>query len=74
MTADNFQALPGNIKKFRIFSTKTGESAELSVGVSDLRYYESVLSNSVTMSAVITESGFVATDKGDPVESQGVLD
>ena len=74
MTADNFQSLPGNIKKFRIFSTKTGESAELSGGVSDLRYYESVLSNSVTMSAVITESGFVATDKGDPVESQGVLD
>jgi len=72
--ADNFQALPGNIEKFRIYSSKTGESADLSGGISDLRYYESVLSNSVTMSAVVTESGFVATDDGDPVESQGVLD
>jgi hypothetical protein len=74
MTADNFQALPGNIAKFRVFSTKTGESADLSGGVSDLRYYESVLSNSVTMSAVISESGFVATEDGNPVESVGVLD
>ena len=48
----------GNIKEFKIFQAKDGgNSIDASGVVSDIKYYEDVLSNSVSLSVVITESG-----------------
>ena len=64
---------PSNIQKFKISSNQGGESADLTGGIVDFRYYESVLSNNVTATAVITDSGFKG--EGDKLqEDKGVLD
>ena len=64
---------PSNIQKFKISSNQGGDSADLTGGVVDFRYYESVLSNNVTATAVITDSGFKG--EGDTLkEDKGVLD
>ena len=47
----------GNIREFEIFQTDGGESIDASPAVTDIRYYENVLSPTVTLSAVITETG-----------------
>ena len=48
----------GNIKEFKIFQAKDGGNMiDASGVVSDIKYYEDVLSNSVSLSVVITESG-----------------
>ena len=47
----------GNITNFQINSNTGGGSVDLSAGVVDYRYYESVLSNSVSASAMIVETG-----------------
>ena len=44
----NSPTQPGNIERFTISSNTGGGSIELSDGVIDFRYYESVLSNTVT--------------------------
>ena len=44
----NSPTQPGNIERFTITSNTGGGSIELSAGVIDFRYYESVLSNTVT--------------------------
>ena len=45
----------GNIKEFKIFQAKDGgNSIDASGVVSDIKYYEDVLSNSVSLSVVIT--------------------
>ena len=48
---------PGDIKKFQISPNNGGQSVEASPIVSEFRYYESVLSNTVTATAVIVETG-----------------
>lgn len=48
---------PGDIKKFQISPNNGGQSVEASTIVSEFRYYESVLSNTVTATAVIVETG-----------------
>ena len=64
---------PSNIQKFKISSNQGGESADLTGGIVDFRYYESVLSNNVTATAIITDSGFKG--EGDKLqEDKGVLD
>jgi len=54
----------GNIKDFTITSNEGGKTADLSAVVVDYRYYESVLSNSYTSSAVIIETGNGGERKG----------
>ena len=48
---------PGNITSFQINSNTGGGSVDLSAGVVDYRYYESVLSNNVSATAMIVETG-----------------
>ena len=48
---------PGNITEFQINSNTGGGSVDLSAGVVDYRYYESVLSNNVSATAMIVETG-----------------
>ena len=49
----------GNIREFELFQAKQegGEGIDASEGVVDIKYYEDVLSNSVSLTAIITESG-----------------
>jgi len=71
--AENALVQSSNIQKFNISSNQQNKAADLTGGVVDFRYYESVLSNNVTASAVIVDSGFKA--EGDRVnEGVSVLD
>jgi hypothetical protein len=47
----------GNIRKFEIVQANGGTSIDASGGVVDLRYYEDILSNTVSLTATITEVG-----------------
>ena len=63
---------PGNIKKFSISSNGGGGgggSADLAAGVVDYRYYESVITNNVSATATIIETG-----NGEGAAQKGVLD
>lgn len=54
----------GNIKDFTITSNEGGKTADLSAVIVDYRYYESVLSNAYTASAVVIETGNGGSNKG----------
>ena len=64
----------GNIVKFQISSNFTDYAVELSAGVVDFRYYENVLSNSVTATATCVETGYQADDKGGAAGQQSTVD
>ena len=73
MATQNNPASPGNIQKFKISSNSSGDAVDLSGGVVEFRYYESVLSNNVTATAVIVDSGFQS--EGNSIRAaKGVLD
>jgi len=62
----------GNIREFKIFQAKDGgNSIDASVAVVDIKYYEDVLSNTVSLSAIITESGESDNKK---MGNKGILD
>ena len=63
----NTPAQAGNIDRFDITSNTGGGSIDVSAGIVDFRYFESVLSNTVTATAQIIETG--NSDLG-----QGTLD
>ena len=48
MTAQNPTTGAGDIKKFIITSNKGGKETDISAGVVEYRFYESVLSNPIT--------------------------
>jgi len=64
---------PGNIKKFSISSNGGGGggggSVDMSAGIVDYSYYESVLTNSISATATIIETG-----NGEGAAKKGVLD
>ena len=74
MSAQIDPAQAGNITKFKISSNLDENSIDLSTGVVDYRYYESVLSNNVTATATIVESGFQSDDKGNAGDAPGTID
>jgi hypothetical protein len=47
----------GNIQKFLIYPSTSGEPIDLGGVISELSYYENVLSNTITASVAIVESG-----------------
>jgi len=64
-------ALPGDIREFELFQAKDGgKSIDASGAVVDIKYYEDILSNSVSLSAIIAESGESNSDVGNV----GILD
>ena len=69
MTTKNPPESAGNIVKFRISSNFTDYAVELQPGVVDFRYYENVLSNSVTASATIVETGYQVNKKKNDTQS-----
>jgi len=73
MSSQNNPASPGNIQKFKISSNVSGNALDLSGGVVEFRYFENVLSNNVTATAVIVDSGYKS--EGDKIRAaKGVLD
>ena len=56
--SSNLSTRTGNIREFKIFQAKNGGiEADASAVTVDIKYYENILSNAVTLSAIITESG-----------------
>mgnify|MGYP003134741414 CR=1 FL=1 len=73
MPSQNAPTSPGNISEFKISSNSDSNAVDLSGGVVDFRYYESVLANNITATAVIVDSGYETTG-GNVKASKGVLD
>ena len=69
----NTNTRSGNINKFQVFSTKGNSSVDLSAGAQEIYYYESVLSNSVSLTSTIIETGYSLTDS-DKTFNKGILD
>ena len=62
----------GNIREFILYQAKDGgNSIDASGAVVDIKYYEDVLSNSVSLSAIITESG---ESRNEKMGNKGMLD
>ena len=73
--ADNTSTRSGNISRFQIYQAKNnGESVDMSAAAVDVRYYENVLSNSVSATAVIVETGFTDKTLGDNSKTVGIID
>ena len=64
----------GTIDQFQINSNSGGGGKDMSAGVTDLRYYESILSNNITATCVINETGFEGGNEGKAEPSQGTVD
>ena len=70
--ANKLSSRTGNIREFNIFQAKDGgNSIDASGVVTDIKYYEDVLSNAVSLSAIITESGESDNKK---MGNKGMLD
>ena len=65
-SGDNDTTRAGDIKLFQVLEAKQGARrfADLSLGCVELSYYEDILSNSVSASAVIVESGLSDSNIG----------
>lgn len=73
--ADNSATLSGNITRFQIYQAKNGgDSIDMSPGTVELSYYESVLSNSISATARIVETGFSDKRVGDSTKPTGIID
>ena len=73
--ADNSATRAGNITRFQIFQSKNNaQSVDMSAGTVELSYYESVLSNNISATATIVETGFQANSEGVPINAPGVVD
>ena len=72
----NSAALAGKIDKFQIFKATEGSniSVDMLGACVELKYYESVLSNTISASAIIVETGFTdrTNEDGDPI--MGIVD
>ena len=70
--ANKLSTRTGNIREFNIFQAKDGgNSIDASEVVVDIKYYEDVLSNTVSLSAIITETGESDNKK---MGNKGMLD
>jgi len=63
--ADNSSTRAGNISKFDIQSTDRSKIIDISAGVVELSYYENILSNSVSMTTTVVDTGFTDSKLGN---------
>ena len=65
----------GNISRFTLQSNKkSGKVIDISNGVMEFRYYESILSNTVSATATILETGYSTNQKGKTRTKGTILD
>jgi len=57
MSTPNIAANPANITLFKIYSNVNGNSSDVRGGVVNLSYFESVLENTIRVSATIIDTG-----------------
>jgi hypothetical protein len=73
--ADNTNTRVGNITQFQVFQAQdNGESVDLSAAVVELNYYESILSNSVSLTATVVETGFTDRKSNGDLKNKGMID
>ena len=63
-----------NIIKLKISSNFGDGAIDISGGVVDFQYYESVLSNHITSTIAVMETGFEMDKSGKPKASKGIID
>ena len=68
--ADNQTTRAGNIGAFILQSADGSKSVDISPGIVELNYYENILSNSVSMSTTVIDTGFTDSDVGN----NGIVD
>jgi len=72
--SNNSATRTGNISQFQIFQAKNGgDSVDMSPAAVEISYYENVLSNTVSATATIVETGFTDNSSKTPV-SKGMID
>ena len=65
---------PGSVDRFQLTgNTSAANSKDMSPGITDFRYYESIFSNNITATAVIAETGF-ESDGSNTSASAGTID
>jgi hypothetical protein len=69
----NQQVNASDIRNFTIFPTNGGKEVDISAQIQELSYYENILSNSLTLSVIIADSGGLELDAGKD-EMIGILD
>lgn len=74
--ANNSEITSGNLSRFQIYSAENGtNSVDMSASAVEISYYESVLSNSVSLTATIIETGFTDNKLTEnQVKPTGILD
>jgi hypothetical protein len=68
--ADNQTTRAGNIGAFILQSADGSKSVDISTGIVELNYYENILSNSVSMSTTVVDTGFTDSSVGN----NGIVD
>lgn len=72
--ANNSATRTGNISQFQIFQAKSGgDSVDISPAAVEINYYENILSNSISATATIVETGLTDNSKNTPV-NKGMID
>ncbi len=72
--ANNTATRSGNISQFQIFRAGNDQdSVDMSPSAVELRYYENVLSNSISVTATIVETGFT-DNKTKSIVNKGIVD
>lgn len=67
----NTSATSSTISKFTVFPTNGKPKVDIASLIVELKYYENLLSNSLTLSVIIADSGGLEQDKEDMI---GILD
>lgn len=67
----NQQVNPSDIRSFTIFPNDGGKEYDISGLIQELKYYENILSNSLTMSVLVADSGGLELYKNEMI---GILD
>ena len=61
----------GNIREFKIFEAKQGgKFIDAAAGIVDIKYYEDILSNNISLNVIVTETG----ESNGSVGNKGMLD
>jgi len=67
---NNQSSRAGNIGAFVIQSADGSKSVDISPGIVELNYYENILSNSVSMTTAVVDTGYTDSDVGN----KGIVD
>ena len=61
----------GNIREFKIFEAKQGgKFIDAAAGIVDIKYYEDILSNNISLNVIVTETG----ESNGSIGNKGMLD